>query len=40
MSLAELEAELAILDEKKRLADLEEEERLAITDGTVEADRD
>ncbi len=40
MSLAELEAELAILDEKKRLVDLEEEERLAITDGTVEADRD
>jgi len=43
MSLAELEAELAMLDEKKRLADLEEEERLdqerlTLIEGTVNAD--
>nr|WP_210207439.1 hypothetical protein [Microvirga aerophila] len=40
MSLAELEAELAMLDEKRRLADLEEEERLeqerlTLIEGTV-----
>lgn len=40
MSLAEVEAELARLDEKKRLADLEEEEQLAIIDGTVEVESD
>jgi hypothetical protein len=37
MSLAEVEAELALLEDKRRFADLEEEERLAITDDTVEA---
>jgi hypothetical protein len=40
MSLAELEAELAMLNEKRRLADLEEEERLeqerlTLIEGTV-----
>jgi hypothetical protein len=40
MSLAEIEAELAMLDEKKRLADLEEEEQLAIIDATVEVESD
>jgi Family of unknown function (DUF5681) len=40
MSLAEVEAELAILEEKMRLADLEDEEQLAITDSTVEAESD
>jgi hypothetical protein len=40
MSLAEIEAELLMLDEKKRLADLEEEEQLAIIDGTVEVESD
>jgi len=40
MSLAEVEAELAMLDEKRRLADLGGQERLVITDGTIETDSD
>jgi hypothetical protein len=41
MSLAEIEAELAMLDEKRRLADLEDEEqleqeRLVLIEGTVD----
>jgi hypothetical protein len=41
MTMKELEAELAMLEEEERLARLEEEEeRLALIEGTVEANRD
>lgn len=41
MTMEEIEAELAMLEEEERLARLEEEEeRLTLIEGTVEGDRD